>query len=93
VGELQDHEGGSLAIENARLARALEVCTRELTDAVEQQRATSEILRVISQSRAEVPFERIVRAALELCDAVGGHLHLRRRAAPRRGAGDDGPEG
>ena len=60
-----------IAIENVRLFNELEVRNRDLTEALEQQTATSEILRVISQSQTNVQpvFESIATAALELCRA------------------------
>jgi signal transduction histidine kinase len=48
--------------------------TRELADVLEQQAATSEILRAISRSRTEVPFETIAAAALKLCDASSANI-------------------
>ena len=74
----------------ARLTEELEVRKRELAEAVEQQRATSEILRVISRSPAEVPFDTIAATALRLCGAVlaniftfdGELLHIAALAIP-----------
>src|SRR5678810_258184 len=50
----------------------------ELTEAREQQTATSEILRVISQSPTDVQpvFDTIVRSAVQLCNGVFSSLYL-----------------
>ena len=47
-------EQAAIALENARLSRELEDRNRDLTEALEQQTATGEILRVISSSPTEI---------------------------------------
>jgi signal transduction histidine kinase len=63
-----------IAIENVRLFKELAARNRELTEAVEQQKATGEILRVISQSHTAVPFETIAAAARRLFDATSVNI-------------------
>jgi len=61
-----------IAIENVRLFDEVQARTRELTEALEQQTATSSILRVISTSPTDVQpvFETIVRNAVALCGSL-----------------------
>src|SRR6266852_2607081 len=68
-----------IAIENVRLFRELEARNRDLTEALEQQTATSEILRVISSSPTDVQpvFDTIVANAMRLCGGSTGTLYRR----------------
>jgi GAF domain-containing protein len=65
-----------IAIQNVRLFTELQDRNREVTEALEQQTATSEILRVISQSPtdAQPAFEIIVDAAMKLCNATSANI-------------------
>ncbi|MBI3660592.1 GAF domain-containing protein, partial [Candidatus Acetothermia bacterium] len=62
----------TIAIQNARLFNEIQARNRDITEALEQQTATSEILRVIASSPTDVQpvLETVARHAVKLCDAV-----------------------
>src|SRR5215467_9028699 len=65
-----------IAIENVRLFKELQTSNRDLTTALDQQTATSDILRVISQSQTDVQpvFDAIVTSAVRLLRGHTGTL-------------------
>ncbi|HSE06563.1 MAG TPA: GAF domain-containing protein [Methylomirabilota bacterium] len=81
-----------IAIENVRLFKELDTRNRDLTQALEQQTATSEILRVIARSATELApvFEAVVTRSAHLCDAAdvamllvdGGNLRIAAGVGP-----------
>jgi hypothetical protein len=65
-----------IALENARLFDEVQARTRELSEALEQQTATSEVLRVIASSPGslEPVFEAMLENATRIGDAKFGFL-------------------
>ena len=66
-----------VAIENTRLFEAEQQRTRELTESLEQQTATSEVLKVISSSPADLKpvFASMLENAVRICDATFGNIY------------------
>ena len=66
-----------IAIENVRLFDAEQQRTRELSEALEQQTATSEVLKVISNSPGELApvFQSMLSNAVRICEAKFGVMH------------------
>ena len=74
-----------IAIENVRLFEAENQRTAELSEALEQQTATAEVLRVISSSPGELEpiFQSILANATRICEAKFGALSLNEGEANR----------
>jgi GAF domain-containing protein len=66
-----------IAIENVRLFKELEARNHDLTEALDQQTATGEVLRIISSSPTDVQptFDAIAKSAAMLCRADFSGVH------------------
>ena len=82
-----------IAIENVRLFEAEQQRTRELSEALEQQKATSEVLNIISTTRGalEPVFDTLLANATRLCGAKFGNLVLRENGGFRDAAMHNAP--
>jgi len=66
-----------IAIENTRLLNELRQRTDDLSESLEQQTATSEVLKVVSSSPRELEpvFQAMLENATRICEAKFGVLH------------------
>ena len=82
-----------IAIENTRLLNELRQRTDDLTESLEQQTATSEVLSVISSSPGDLEpvFATMLANAVRICDATFGNIYRWHDSALHLVAGHNTP--
>jgi len=84
-----------IAIENTRLLNELRQRTDDLSEALEQQTATSQVLRIISSSPGALHpvFQAMLENATRICEAKFGSMYLYEGDAFRFVAQHNAPSG
>jgi class 3 adenylate cyclase/putative methionine-R-sulfoxide reductase with GAF domain len=82
-----------IAIENARLLNELRQSTKDLNEALEQQTATSEVLRIISSSSGQLNpvFQAMLEKACRICEATCATMQFHENGAFRLTAAHNVP--
>jgi GAF domain-containing protein len=77
-----------IAIENTRLLRELRERTDDLTESLQQQTATADVLQVISSSPGDLApvFDKMLENAIRVCGAEFGSMNLSENGAMRPAA-------
>jgi two-component system NtrC family sensor kinase len=84
-----------IAIENARLFNEVQARTRELSESLQQQTATADVLKVISRSTFDLQtvLETLIKSAVDLSGANRGSIFLREGGVfPLKAASHTTPE-
>jgi GAF domain-containing protein len=82
-----------IAIQNVRMFTEVQARTRDLSEALDQQTATSDVLKVISRSAFDLDtvLTTLLESACQLCAAANASLYLRDGALMRNRANANAP--